>query len=219
MIKAILFDLDNTLIDFMTMKKRCTEAAVTAMVEAGLKMNRKKAVSVMFEMYKKHGIEDPTIYQKFLKRHTRKIDYKILVAGITAYRRVRTAQLVPYPHVRDTLLKLKSKGLKLGVVSDAPKLQAWLRLTEMNLVEFFDIILGYEDTGKLKPSKEPFKKALKKMKLKPGEVIFVGDNPERDILGAKKVGMKTVLASYGQIIKGGDGDWVIKDIRELVGLV
>ena len=64
--KGILFDLDNTLIDFMTMKRRCTEAAITAMIDAGLEMSRSKAFSLMFGMYTKYGLEDHTIYQKFL---------------------------------------------------------------------------------------------------------------------------------------------------------
>lgn len=67
--KAILFDLDNTLIDFILMKKRCTEAAVSAMIDAGLEMSKKKAYDLMFGLYKKHGIEDSTIYQKFLRKY------------------------------------------------------------------------------------------------------------------------------------------------------
>lgn len=218
-IKCVLFDLDNTLIDFSSMKKRCTEAAISAMIDAGLEMRRKRAFNLMFKMYQKYGIEDHTIYQKFLQKYTKKLDYKIISAGIVAYRKVRSSELVPYPHVRETIFKLKNNGLKLGIVSDAPKMQAWLRLTEMNLVEFFDVVLGYEDTGKLKPSAAPFKKALKKMKLKPEEVIFVGDNHQRDILGAKKVGMKTVLAKYGQVVKKGKADFVLKDVRELVRIL
>lgn len=89
----------------------------------------------------------------------------------------------------------------------------------MNLVEFFDVVIGLEDTGKLKPSAIPFRKALKMMKLKPEEVIFIGDNPQRDILGAKKVGMKTVLFNYGRLVKKGKADFAIKDIRELAGIL
>ncbi|MBU0457314.1 MAG: HAD-IA family hydrolase [Nanoarchaeota archaeon] len=219
MIKGVLFDLDNTLIDFMTMKKRCTEAAVTAMVDAGLNMKKEVAYKRMFTMYKEHGIEDQRIFEKFLKKYNNKVEYKILSAGIVAYRKVKLGQLTPYPHVRSTLMKLRNKGIKLGVISDAPKLQAWPRLTEMNLVEFFDIVLGYEDTGKLKPSSEPFRKALRKMKLKPKEVLFVGDNPKRDVLGAKKVGMRTCLATYGQVFKGRGADYKIEGVEELVGVL
>ncbi|MFH1682753.1 MAG: TIGR02253 family HAD-type hydrolase [Candidatus Woesearchaeota archaeon] len=217
--KAILFDLDNTLIDFLTMKRRCTQAAVSAMIKAGLKMDYKKAYSVMFEMYKEHGIEDQTIFQKFLRKMG-KVDYKILSAGIIAYRKVKVNELVPYAGVKEVLNSLQKKGLKLGVVSDAPRLQAWLRLTEVGLVDYFDVVLGYEDTGEMKPSPLPFRKALKKMKLKPEEVVFVGDNLRRDIAGARKVGMKTVLAKYGQIKKGkGKADWEIESVNKLLNLI
>lgn len=219
MIKAVLFDLDNTLIDFMVMKRRCTEAAVSAMIDAGLGMSKKKAYTLMFELYERYGIENSNIYQKFLQKYVHKVDYKILSAGVVAYRKVRAAQLVPYPQVRATLIALKSKGLKLGVVSDAPKMQAWLRLTEMNLVEFFDVVLGFEDTGKLKPAAEPFRKALLKMGVKANEVIFIGDNPHRDIAGAHAVGMQTVLAKYGGGKSDGKADWEIKGIGELMKIV
>ncbi|MCX8193742.1 MAG: hypothetical protein N3G19_00010 [Candidatus Pacearchaeota archaeon] len=45
--KAILFDLDNTLIDFMTMKHKCCEAAIDAMIAAGLKIKKEKAALTM----------------------------------------------------------------------------------------------------------------------------------------------------------------------------
>lgn len=216
MIKGILFDLDNTLIDFMKMKDQCTRASIDAMLKAGLNMSYKEAYDGLFKVYEEHGIENPKFFQEFLKKATNKIDYKILSAGIIAYRKIKTGQLIPYPNVEETLKKLKKNNIKLGIVSDAPKLKAWLRLTAMNLVDYFDIILGYEDTGKLKPSAEPFKKALKKLELEPEEVLFVGDNPQRDILGAKKVGMKTVLAEYGQIFEGKNADYKIKNIKELL---
>lgn len=216
-VKGVLFDLDNTLIDFMAMKKKCTEAAVDAMISAGLGMSHKRAYGLLMKLYKEYGIEDQTIYQKFLRKHA-KMDFKILSAGIVAYRKMRATRLVPYSGVRKTLSLLKRRGLKLGVVSDAPRLQVWLRLTEMKLVPYFEVVLGFEDTGRLKPSPAPFRKALKKMKLPASQVMFVGDNPKRDIVGAKKVGMVTVLAKYGRSGRSG-GDYVLSDISDLVRIV
>ena len=220
MIKAVLFDLDNTLVDFMRMKEACCEAAIHAMVEAGLPLDEKKANKKLFEMYEKVGIENQTIFERFLKVTMGAVDYRILAAGIAAYRRVKAGHLVPYPHVRGTLVKLKEQGLKLGIVSDAPKLQAWLRLAEMNLVEFFDVVVALEDTGRKKPSKMPFKQAIKTLGINPGKILFVGDNPARDIKGAKKVGMLTALAAYGQLFKGkAKADFVLRSVKELQEIV
>lgn len=197
MIKAVLFDLDNTLINFMKMKKKSCEAAVSAMVDSGLKMNKKAALKLLYELYEKHGMEDHTIFQKLLIKISKKIDHQILAKGIDAYRKAQIATMEPYPGVIPTLIKLKEKGIKLAIVSDAPKLKAYLRLVELRIVDFFDIVVALEDTGKTKPSPEPFKRALKMLKLKPEEAVFIGDMLERDIKGAMRVGIMTVHAKYG----------------------
>lgn len=220
MIKAILFDLDNTLIDFMRMKKMSCEAAINAMIDAGLKVNKDKAIKLLFELYDKHGLEDPKIFQKFLKKILGKVEHRILAYGIVAYRSVKSGFLEPYPHTHYVLLKLKSKGLKLGIVTDAPRLKAWLRLAAMKIADFFNAVVTFEDTKQLKPSELPFKAAMKKLKLKPEECLMVGDMPHRDIIGAKALGMKTCFASYGNIkTKKSNADFVIKDIKGLLKIV
>lgn len=219
-LKAVLFDLDNTLVDFMRFKRRCSEAAIRAMVEAGLPMGEEKATKLLFKIYKKYGIEDQDIFSKFLRKAQGKVDYRVLASGIAAYRKMKAGYLAPYPKVRDTLIKLKAKGLVLAIVSDAPRMQAWLRLAEMNLLEFFDFVVALEDTGKLKPSKLPFRQAIKKLGLKPSEILFVGDNPERDIKGAKSVGMQTALAKYGQVMKGKEKpDFVLRQPQDMLKIV
>ena len=220
MLKAVLFDLDNTLVDFMRFKKRCSEAAIRAMVEAGLPLEEEKAKEMLFKMYKEHGIEDQNIFEKFLRKVQGKVDYRVLAAGISAYIRLKASYMLPYPKVRETLIKLKEKGMVLGIVSDAPRLQAWLRLAEMNLLEFFEIVVALEDTGKLKPSKMPFEKAIEKIGFRPEQILFVGDNPERDINGAKAVGMLTALAAYGQVTRGkSEPDFVLRKVSDLVKAV
>ena len=177
MIKAVMFDLDNTLIDFMRMKKGCCRAAVSAMKKAGLRIDRKKALKIMFDLYKEVGIEYKYIFQKFL-RQTGKIDYRVLSAGIAAYRRAQIKYMKPYPAVKNTLKKLKKKGLRLAIVSDAPRLKAWTRLQELGISKYFDAVIAFGDTNQRKPSKLPFKKALQTLKVKPAETLMVGDNAD-----------------------------------------
>jgi len=196
-IKAIVFDLDNTLVDFMRMKEQSVISAVEAMIDAGLTMSKQEAIDKIFEVYKREGIEDQKVFDKFLAEYVGDIDYRILAAGIVAYRRAKEASLVLYPHVQYTLMELLKRGLRLAVVSDAPRLQAWTRLAHFGLHHFFEVVVTYDDSNERKPSPKPFLITLERLGVEPGESIMVGDWAERDITGAAKIGMITVFARYG----------------------
>lgn len=221
MIKAVIFDLDNTLVDFLKMKMAACNAAVDAMADAGLKVPRKRALAGLFRLYREVGIENQTIFQKFLRMETGRVDYRILAYAIVAYRKVKEGFLYPYPGAKETLIHLKQMGLKLAIVSDAPRLQAWTRLASMRLDDFFDVVVALEDTGKAKPSRLPFRAALRELKVKPSECLMVGDNPPKDVLGAKKLGMRTCLAKYGLTYRAArvKPDFTIRDIRGLSRIV
>ena len=108
----------------------------------------------------------------------------------------------------------------MAIVSDAPKLKAWIRLVSMKLNHLFDVVVTFDDTKEMKPSTKPFLVAFKKLKLKPRECLMVGDRPERDIKGAKKLGMVTCFAKYGnQEAKSSEADYEINDIKELLEIV
>ena len=221
MIKGIIFDLDNTLLDFMKMKEESVCAAIDAMIEAGLTIGKDDAKARIYAIYEEQGIEFQEVFDQFLMEVQGAINYKILSAGIVEYRRAREATLAAYPHVTYTLIKLIKLGLKLAVLSDAPGKQAWLRLSYLNLHHFFDTVVTLDDTGHLKPSELPFRKALEMMDLQPDEVLMVGDWPERDMAGAKNLGIRTVFARYGDRFdtKESGADYEIDDISELLEIL
>lgn len=219
MIRAITFDLDNTLIDFMSMKRAASNAAAKAMVKAGLDMSVKLAEKKLFEEYIK-DIEGEHVFQEFLKEHNA-FKYKVLAAALNAYLLTKYQNMKSYPKVETTLKKLKAKGLKLAIVTDAPKLKAYQRLHAMNITKYFDVVVGFEDTNRQKPNNMPFKQALKELKVKPEETIHIGDYMERDIAGAKKLGMKTAWAKYGhnKMGKKVEANYVLEKFGDVLELV
>jgi putative hydrolase of the HAD superfamily len=221
LIKAVVFDLDNTLMDFMKMKRRAIEEAVPAMVDAGLKINTEVANNIIDEIYKEQGIEYQQVFDDMLKKIADKIDYKILAAGIVAYRRAREASLIPYPHVYSTLNQLLKMGIKMGIVSDAPVKEAWLRLAYLNFHHTMDAVVTFDDTGERKPSPAPFRRILEKLNVTPQEAIMVGDWAERDIIGAAKIGMKTAFARYGDTFntQNHTADYELADISQLIDII
>ena len=68
MIKAVIFDIDNTLTDFMKMKRAAVDAAVEGMMDAGLPVKKDEMVEKIFDLYWKEGVEDQKIFNKILEK-------------------------------------------------------------------------------------------------------------------------------------------------------
>ncbi|MCX7956307.1 MAG: HAD-IA family hydrolase [Endomicrobia bacterium] len=221
MIKAIIFDLDNTLLDFMKMKRAAVDAAADAMIDSGLNISKEKLVEKIYSIYWKEGIEDQQIFDKVLFQEFGYIDYKILAAGILGYRRAKDSHLCTYPHVYLTLTELLKRGIKMCVISDAPRLPVWMRIVALNLQHYFEFVLTYEDTGEKKPSPKPFVIALERLQTLPQQTMMVGDWVERDIVGAKNLNLITIFAKYGDEfnVQNSGADYEINDIIELLDIV
>ena len=221
MVKAVILDIDNTLMDFMRMKRAAVDAAADAMIDAGLTMAKEDLREKIFEIYWKEGIEDQNIFDKVLMKEFGKVDYKILAAGIIGYKRAKEGHFTLYPHVKMALTDLLKMGVRMGVVSDAPRLSVWMRIVGLGLHHYFDHVVTFDDTGEKKPSPKPFEKILSLMKCEPAETIMVGDWAERDIKGAKALGMRTAWAKYGNEFDTpvSGADFELNDIYDLVGIL
>ena len=220
-IKGVIFDLDNTLLDFMKMKEVAVKSAIKGMIEAGLEIDEKESYKEIISIYEKFGWENQKVFDVFLDKLIGYVDNKFLAAGIVAYRRAREANLLAYPNVNRTLVSLTKLGIKLAVVSDAPSREAWMRIYYLNLYHFFDAVITFDDSGERKPSSKPFELALNKLKLEAENSLMIGDWPERDVVGAKQIGMRTAFAVYGDTFgtKNSGADWDIQDISEIITII
>jgi len=197
----VLFDLDNTLIDFVRMKSEAIKSAAKALIKSGLKMDETGAYRKLMTIYRKGRMESDNAFQEFLKSEMGKVDEKLLAAAINAYLKTKDSFMEPYPNVRPVLHQLKKRGIKLGIITDAPKLKAYQRLLGMDIEKYFDLIICFEDTGKKKKTELPLKLCIEKLGLNPDEIMMVGDSIRKDVLPARKLGVVGVLAKYGSYEK------------------
>jgi phosphoglycolate phosphatase-like HAD superfamily hydrolase len=223
-IRAILFDLDNTLVDFIRMKEKSCRAAVKAMVASGLQLDEDQAFKLLLKKYFDVGIESDRAFSEFLKS-IGQFDHKILASGINTYLETKSKFLKPYPNVKSVLGKLKRKDVFLSIVTDAPKTKAYQRLLGMGIEPYYKFVVGYEDTNKSKHTGLPLLLALDMLRkefpdIVNSEILMVGDSIKRDIVPAKELELRTALAKYGQkTSEVGFADYQLLDFKEIIHIV
>jgi 2-haloalkanoic acid dehalogenase type II len=111
------------------------------------------------------------------------------------------AKVELYPDAEKTLRLLKRNGLKIGLVTNGLKSDVRDILPKIGLTGFFDIEITSDVVGKMKPHKEIFLHALRKLNLSPCEVLFVGDMVEYDYKGARECGLKALLVDREDNVK------------------
>ena len=98
----------------------------------------------------------------------------------------------PYDGVIGILEKLKTREIKIGLVTNSFEGHARILVTNMELVHFFSSIVDSGDVKAFKPMKEPFEKVLRELDVDVSRALYVGDEYYADMVGAKSVGMMTV---------------------------
>jgi putative hydrolase of the HAD superfamily len=216
-ITAVIFDMDNTLFDFVEAKLIACAAVI-----AYLKVPVEPVVLLKYFLRPIHGFESHENIRDFLTDNHRYSE-TAFTQCCAIYDEKKVAAITPYPHVADTLSALRNRGLKLAVVTDAHNGNALKRLKKAGLEEFFDVVITMDMSGKAKPSPEPFLLCMNKLGVTASETMLVGDSIHRDIEPAKALGMLAVHAVYGDrnFHEGErDGaDYVIHGIWEVIGVV
>ena len=113
-----------------------------------------------------------------------------------------------YPEVISVLNSLKNIGVRMGVVSNTtnPKFMKENEMRTAGLAPFFDFAIYSTDTPYRKPHPSIFQLAIESLKMKPEEILFVGDNISLDIIGANNVGMKSAWINRERKNKSKDGE-------------
>lgn len=127
-----------------------------------------------------------------------------------------------YEGVEEALLALKHKGIKLGVVTSKRRIMAHRSLKLIRAFHYMDVIITPEDTGNHKPHPEPVLKACHTLGIKPEESLMVGDSIY-DIQCGINAGCSTCAVSYTEFsieeINKLKPDYLVDSLLELIGII
>jgi len=121
-----------------------------------------------------------------------------------------------YPNILEILKSIKEKEIKICICTNKRQYLAEKIIKELQIDNFFDVIVGSQKSIQLKPSTEMLEIFLKKLLLKPKDVIFIGDSTN-DIIPANILGMTSVFVKYGygKIKESNKANFQILNAKEL----
>lgn len=217
-IKAVFFDLDDTLFPSSKFALLARMNALEAMKRAGMKASVAKAFKILLSLVedrKKYGPNFERHYDIMLKMLHEENDPKIVSAGVGAYHASKNI-LKPFPEVAKILHELRDAGLLIYVITEGKAVKQWDKLHVLGLADLIHgAFIGEEGKEKL------LRKALRELGLKAKDAMMVGDREDKDIAPAKKLGLFTVRVLRGKYSKekSSRADFVLKDLEKLPEII
>lgn len=215
-VRALLFDVDDTLFPSTEFARLAREKAVDAMIEMGLPSDRNRVSKALEKIISRKGSNSQNHFDLLVKAlkvepHLQK---RIVAAGIVAYHNAK-ASIMPFPEVPRTLLSLRDKGYRLYAATDGVAVKQWDKLIRLGLAFFFEDVFVSEEL-KVSKSKAFYKKVVSKLGLKPEQVVVIGDRFDKDVSPARQVGCVTIRVHAGKYSnQKGKADFELDNFQQL----
>jgi putative hydrolase of the HAD superfamily len=199
-LRAIFFDIDDTLYSTSEFARVARRNSVQAMIKAGLKMEVEECFQELTEIIEELGTNYEHHYDKLLVRIPRE-KYEginpavIIAAGVVAYHETKFKSLKPYPDVVEVFNLLSRTNTILGIITAGLEIKQAEKLIRLNLLDYLnpEAIFITDQLGIGKQNIKLYQHACQSLKLSPGSCMYVGDNPIYDIDLPNRLGMITVL--------------------------
>lgn len=218
MIKAVLFDLDGTLIDtaadfIRIIQAMCREGGVEVVSAERIRTQVSEGARAMVRLvYPELEVTDPRfleLRQAFLDRYGADI----------------AVDTTLFEGMDELLIQLEQRSIPWGIVTNKPRGLSEALLKALNLTERCAVLVCPDDVKNTKPDPEPMFLAASQLNIDAAQIIYVGDHP-RDIDAGKNANMPTILAAYGYLppesaddLQAWGADYIVQDVAELSDLV
>ena len=216
MIKAVLFDLDGTLLDrasslisfarqqhqrYKALQLISQEDYVSAFValDDNGQVWKDKVYQQLIELYGLSGVTWEFLLQDYVE------GFAIACIGL--------------PNMILMLKALSAKNYRLGVITNGRSPFQEQNIQALGIQPFFSTVLVSEAVGLRKPDPAIFQKALHSMDVRASDAVFIGDSPESDIRGARRAGMKAIWKRHPYWRYCDYADATCDDLIELLNII
>jgi HAD superfamily hydrolase (TIGR01509 family) len=205
-LRAIVWDMDGTLIDSTTAVTDAYIAAITRM--GGPSLTREAIVAA-------YSLGPPAVMlAHLLGRASTEADVEEYLACL----RAGAAAALPYPGIEATLERLRAR-VQLGVFTGANRAGAMILLEAAGLAGHFSVVVGGDEVEHQKPAPDGILLACKALAVEPASTAYVGDSPN-DLEAARSSGARAFAAGWGHLYNpASPADLVLDRPEELLEMV
>lgn len=198
-LKAIFFDIDDTLYSTYEFSEMARENAIKAMISAGLRMSKEELRQELDEIVHEFSSNYEHHFDKLLMRIPRRF-YKginaavLIAAGVVAYHDTKFRHLNAYEDALEVLKLLYNSDLILGIITAGITIKQSEKLIRLKVMPYLtpSAIFISDQIGISKPNVKLYQRACSDLNIRPSESMYIGDNPRNDIDPPNQIGMVTV---------------------------
>ncbi|MEG0451068.1 MAG: HAD family hydrolase [Lysinibacillus sp.] len=212
MIKAVIFDLDGTLLNRDESVKVFIDRQYDRLHKQLDQIPKEKYVTRFIELDNRGYVWKDKVYQQLVNEFE-DVDItweELLQDYIGEFKN----NCIPFPNLKRMLEELKSNNLVLGMITNGYGQFQMDNIKALGIEKYFDVILISEWEGIKKPDPRIFNKALEKLDVSANESMFVGDHPENDVKAAQNLGIKGIWKKdihWNNV----EADFMIDDLAEI----
>lgn len=222
MIKAVVFDLDDTLVSETKYQDSARKAVLAYLAElTDVPLLEVSKLSIVAE----DGPRNEYFQRLLILLGLESTDENVQL--LLSTHRSHFPALSWYPDVLESVKGLRELGAKLGIITDGYSIAQHQKLKAVNASKHFDAIVVSDDLGReyWKPHPRTFQLVAKQLGILPSEIVYVGDNPEKDFYISHTLGVKTARVIREDSIKssraykeGVREDFLLEEFEKIVPL-
>lgn len=200
-LRALLFDVDDTVYSTTEFAISARRNAVQAMISAGLKIDEEECLRELDEVISEFGSNYGGHFNKLLQRlspsaYADSLPIIIVASGMVAYHQTKFRNFSAYEDAIAVLNELKNRGLPLGIVTAGFEIKQAEKIVRLGLHKIVPCkwIFITDTIGIAKTNSKIYLRACCEMGIDPREAMYIGDNPSVDTDVPQRIGMITTLS-------------------------
>ena len=245
-IKALIFDLDDTLFDSTKLSEMARRAGINAILDLGydIEIDEDECYKILLDVIKEFGSNYSKHFDQLIKRiggisklYSSSIGEYIAIKGmipppkmfiqaaVIAYHDIKYNYIKPFDDVIPFFEHIKNNyDIKLNVLTDGLPDKQYEKILRLKIHPYLSDIIISDEVGVRKPNPEIYQLSLERLKAENNEIIYIGDHYETDIIPTKKIGIHNVLIHRGgkydrEISENIKPDFEIKKLDELIEII